>query len=99
MKFVNKYMQDHFETHPDQMDTNIIVPELNWRSKLSRITPRVAEHLISIGSGLIKKKKQYSYPLFPTQLILASNRSPAMSIVGVLFMSFHSLLSHANLAA
>jgi hypothetical protein len=54
-------MQEHYEVHPDQADTNVVVPALNWRSKLSQLTPRVAEHMIANGSGLVKRKHTHPH--------------------------------------
>ncbi len=77
MKFINPVVAAAYTPRPGQADTDIIIPKLSWRSKLSRITPRVAEHLLAGGTNLFTKK-----PAQPQAI--AADPSPEAAMVGVL---------------
>lgn len=56
MTFINDKMNELYLIRTGQHDCNVIVPKLDWVSKLSRITPRVAEHMLAHGTNLITRK-------------------------------------------
>ena len=56
--FVNKQVADQYELRPCQGDTHLIIPKLNWRGQLSRITPTVAAYLVQHGTNLFARKPQ-----------------------------------------
>lgn len=58
MKFVNPEVAAKYRTRAGQYDTEIIVTQIQWQSKLSRITPRVAEIMIQSGTNLIERIPQ-----------------------------------------
>lgn len=56
MHFINPVMNDLYQLRPGQADCDIKIPTLGWRSKLSRITPRVAEVMLQNGTNLFTRK-------------------------------------------
>jgi hypothetical protein len=76
MKFVNPEVDRRFTTRPQQGDCDIRIPKLNWRSKLSRITPRIAEAMIANGSNLIVAK-----PVAVLQQVISANQSVDIAVV------------------
>jgi hypothetical protein len=56
MQFVNPIMNERYQLRPGQSDCDVIIVGLQWRSKLSRITPRVAEFMIDKGTNIITRK-------------------------------------------
>jgi hypothetical protein len=56
MLFLNPSMNEQYQLRPGQGDCDVIIYRLGWRSKLSRITPRVAEFMLQNGTNLFKRK-------------------------------------------
>jgi hypothetical protein len=56
MQFINPIMNDLYQLRSGQADCDIRIPSLGWRSKLSRITPRVAEVMLQNGTNLFTRK-------------------------------------------
>lgn len=56
MEFINPVMNQEYQIRAGQADCDVIITRLNWRSKLSRITPRVAEFMLQAGTNLFTRK-------------------------------------------
>lgn len=54
--FLNPETESGYAPDAGTNRTDIIIPTLNWRSKLTHITPRIAQHMIFKGTNLIKTK-------------------------------------------
>jgi len=62
-QFVNPEVQKRYRAHTGQADTEIIIPRLGWRSKLSRITPRIAEEMLAGGTNILERITEVVEPL------------------------------------
>lgn len=75
MKFLNTEVEKRYRAQDGAMDCEIVLPAIGWRSKLSRITPRIAERLIAQGSNLILKKDVV------LQLVISPTQSVDIAVV------------------
>jgi hypothetical protein len=76
MQFINPITAATYTPRAGQADVDIIMPTLNWRSKLSRITPRIAEHLLAKGTNLFTIN-QSREDVTPTQGGVSATEAPA----------------------
>jgi hypothetical protein len=54
--FINVEVERIYRPTNAHSDPNLVLPALNWRSRLSQITPRVAAQMMEQGTQLIVKK-------------------------------------------
>jgi hypothetical protein len=60
-------MNDQYQARQGQVDCDVKISRIGWRSKLSRITPRVAEIMLQNGTNLFTRKIVTNVNLRPGQ--------------------------------